>query len=827
MVQSNVAVDTVTVSVDYEYDGLQVALVIGGAQIMYDGEPVTVPSSELERAGDLPLTVLGLSSGKRVVTASAESAFRVVASGAFEGEDPVPDAPDMLQQLADAYAAANRAADDATDSAASADAAAKRANEASGAVSGAVTAANEAAQRADAAAERAEKLSEDIPAYVTASQQAAVAAASAASEAQDSAGSASASASAASGSAGAAAGSAGQAASSAAAAAESAEQVAGKYITSATATTLDPGQQATATVVDKVLQLGIPKGDKGDPGDVSAVQTADGSDLSVSTDEGIVTIDDSALRARIEDLENASRNVVTGTSTDLVAHGEDAYAQKPIETRIKGKTWVNRWPVLRSTYNGITITTSDDGLVTVTGTATGTTHLFAKVSGWCAGKSYTARVSTTPTGCNVYFEVQKPSGNTSITATTSGTTLNVASDATNCVAGVRVAAGTTVNVSFRVMLVDGTEAPDCFTPCASIASVETGNLVTSGKNLFNGLNGSFTGSDAKGVIYTDTSDGGIRVDTSGKTVPSGSVSVCPIAVANGINGINWGTIKNKPLPAGTYTVKINGDTENFGIIANIYPTRGQAGVQTFGGNKVQEFTMDVPDAYYAINVRLVYIGGQVPDTIFTVYPQLELGSTATVYEPPTVTTTPLPEVELRGLPNGTCDELVIKADGTCEVERRTGVIVLDGSDDEIYVTEGSVSENGVIRVYLNFDTGFVASNETGAVSNLYQNVNTWERSGFGIAMDNSGRVYFNDPDCQIAKSLRQKLKETPMTIVGVLREPTTEPQSSVTLPTLPAPTFNQYHDSPVPSDTSTEYVRDINIVLANLEAVQAALLGGE
>ena len=34
MVQSNVAVDTVTVSVDSEYDGLQVALVIGGTQIM-------------------------------------------------------------------------------------------------------------------------------------------------------------------------------------------------------------------------------------------------------------------------------------------------------------------------------------------------------------------------------------------------------------------------------------------------------------------------------------------------------------------------------------------------------------------------------------------------------------------------------------------------------------------------------------------------------------------------------------------------------------------------------------------------------------------------
>lgn len=55
-----------------------------------------------------------------------------------------------------------------------------------------------------------------------------------------------------------------------------------------------------------------------------------------------------------------------------------------------------------------------------------------------------------------------------------------------------------------------------------------------------------------------------------------------------------------------------------------------------------------------------------------------------------------------------------------------------------------------------------------------------------------------------------------MTVVAPLRASSTEPQTSVTLPTLPAPTFNQYHDSPVPSDTSTEYVRDINIVIDNL-----------
>ena len=77
-----------------------------------------------------------------------------------------------------------------------------------------------------------------------------------------------------------------------------------------------------------------------------------------------------------------------------------------------------------------------------------------------------------------------------------------------------------------------------------------------------------------------------------------------------------------------------------------------------------------------------------------------------------------------------------------------------------------------------------------------------------------------------AASVKQWFADNPTNVVVIAQE-NDEEQSPVTLPVLHAPTFNQYHDSPVPSDTSTEYARDINIVLANLEAVQTALLGGE
>ena len=102
---------------------------------------------------------------------------------------------------------------------------------------------------------------------VESAEAAATRAETAATDAEGSASAASQSAAQASGSASAASASASQAQQSATAAQQSAASVADKFITSAEATTLEPGSQATASVENQVLTIGVPKGDKGDKGD--------------------------------------------------------------------------------------------------------------------------------------------------------------------------------------------------------------------------------------------------------------------------------------------------------------------------------------------------------------------------------------------------------------------------------------------------------------------------------------------------------------------------------------------------------------------------------
>lgn len=278
-------------------------------------------------------------------------------------------------------------------------------------------------------------------------------------------------------------------------------------------------------------------------------------------------------------------NVLVGTATGHVAHAEDAYAQKPIEVRVKGRTVKNLWPAINKTAIGVQVTTDGTGLVTVTRSGTAEASVYVSVKTVVSpGNGKKATLLRSNTNNDVLPYVNTTDGNQTVIffGSSSSSSGMIPNDSETLITGFDIKSRFSGKYTVRVMLVEGDTAPDCFVP-TGLHSVEPTKLVT-------------------------------------------------------------------------------------------------AGVQS--GDSYEDMTE-----------------------------------------------TALPSVELRGLPDGTCDELVIKADGTCEVERRTQL-----SGDE----------------------------------------------------------------------------------VTALPEPTTEPQSPVTLPALPAPTFNVYHDGDVPSDTAVEYERDINIVIDNL-----------
>ena len=439
---------------------------------------------------------------------------------------------------------------------------------------------------------------------------------------------------------------------------------------------------------DKLLETEIE--DKLGPEDIVA-----GKNISVTHDpeSGKITID------------NTMRLV--DSASGYVVHSDDNdFAQKPIEVRVKGRTVKNLWPSInKPQQNDWTCTTDETGLMHVATTAATTTRsYFMDIIDLVPGKTYTGRVSANlPTMVSV--RVQGTTGGSVRVFgnfNTDGATFTVPSDATElrCCVACEPTESTSVDYKTRVMLVEGSEAPDCFTPPASITSVQTGNLVTAGKNLFQ-----YT--KQAGIFFT------------GGLLKTGTYTMSLESLAD------WWTNNGG---SGRYIYYYMYDNLEAAAAAAAAAAASGGAIRGYSSSDGINFAgADVgvrSSATFSLRTSgcilfVAYYGATWIDQVTNI--QLELGSTATAYEPPNITTTPLPEVELRSLPSGTCDELVINADGTATVERRTQL-----TGDE----------------------------------------------------------------------------------VTALPVPTTEPQSPVFLPALPAPTFNVYHDSQVPSDTSVEYLTE-------------------
>lgn len=121
VVQNQLNADMLDLSLDSEWDGMAVSVIFGcgdsAVKLVWEGQPIAIPSQLTAEPGYIPVTVAGYQGDVRVVSAEAKDALVVVASGCYDGSDPVPESQDMLGQLTQAAKDANDAADRANDAA--------------------------------------------------------------------------------------------------------------------------------------------------------------------------------------------------------------------------------------------------------------------------------------------------------------------------------------------------------------------------------------------------------------------------------------------------------------------------------------------------------------------------------------------------------------------------------------------------------------------------------------------------------------------------------------------------------------------------------------
>ena len=523
---------------------------------------------------------------------------------------------------------------------------------------------------------------------------------------------------------------------------------------------------------------------------------------------------DEALQ-RLNSLEVGSGKIDRIVDGGGILTCEDPLIGTPlIKTGVRGRTVNNLWPVLSGSQNGITVSTDDTGIITLTGSINNT------VGNWCCnevditskivvGLTYTlfSSVNNAYVAPTVFLYDSSSSSSSSVKPTgASGATFSITEDITRVTAIFTIIGGDIgqeVNTSFRVMLVEGTEAPDCFTP-TGVHGVEAEKLVVTGRNLLHPLPG-LAPSTVSGVTFTPQSDGGILV--SGTATDNAYYNIDFISTTTTTT-----TTTRPSLNGQTVTCSLPGATE---VIMNVGVFLDGTSIIDSICKTAGERTGVIPQAAMALRSYIYVVAGTTVNSE-VVYPQLELGSTATSYEPPTVTEVALPETDPLMCIYDRGDEMVIAQDGAVSVERQTFHELFDGGTGIANNRYVPIEADGFQYVALN-STKDKPTNITIPMNAVISDrLKTGKREPGNVvlttgAVSGEGRNYiaflfcFEPGTFADAGEARQWFAANP-TNVWFAGMPEIEYLGTIGSPTLPAQTSHVWFSSNIPvNDFSVRY----------------------
>lgn len=529
----------------------------------------------------------------------------------------------------------------------------------------------------------------------------------------------------------------------------------------------------------------------------SSANTAASSANSAATKANSAAVDAQnaydTLKPYMATVDSCANILHSEVGPDSVVTADDSFPCKPVEMVVYGNTVQNLWVNPSGSRSGVTITTDQSGDMDLSGTSTGTLTIQNtgdKIYSLRPGEEYTISCNREmPSSAAFGLREYDSEGNavgSKHNATLQGTTFTTQQDMAYTIARFDVDGGVDVSGTYRIMLNEGSTAePWCPPGLNSVGDDGNVQVVTAGKNL-------------RGKMIP-----GYNIAVSiGATYPSDSSALMDFTGCVG---------------GETYTA--HGD----GIKIGTFAWYRDASEGSYIGNSGWNSTTWTPlTAAAPSGARYMRVGidcnatmtQEIADML-----QLELGSTATSYEPPNITTTPinLQGHTLNALPDGTRDELHIDGGGNVVLEKRTGAATAPtAAGGWTYDAAGSRSEftfNDATRKFVNADNGMC--------DKLPMRLKTEYAMAPNYVIADGRRGYVKNP--AITSTATAATVAGGMTVLYPLLEPQTIDLGTITPPTMAAPNVTAYVADDTPAEMSLDYVRDVNIVHTRLEERVAAL----
>lgn len=490
---------------------------------------------------------------------------------------------------------------------------------------------------------------------------------------------------------------------------------------------------------------------------------------------------------------------------DSVVTADDSFPCKPVEMVVYGNTVQNLWVNPSGTKNGVTVTSNADGSTTIRGTVTGQGVSGQRViHSLKPSTQYTLSIDKTIPNSSASgfvvaevwdgsWRVQHKVGMGSTNVVTFTTSEHL--ERTDIGFGATGDTGKEFSGTYRVMLNEGSTAePWCPPGLNSVGDDGSVEVVTAGKNLFTSYQDAFQ-------IQGENIANQIKViGKKNKNIPIGSKVIFSFDYRLSSGG-GTATIQQTALPylsLGVYQRVLSGDNTWHKAIGSVVTSS-------------IDFIMKD-----ACSLRLDNVTGLLDIKNI----QLELGSTATDYEPPNITTIPidLQGHTLNALPDGTRDELHIDGGGNVVLEKRCGVAVAPTGEESwtfeaeygrglFGISPRTINTAGIGTLLCDkLPPRQVRAEATVGTYSLAATISAYARVA---TIDSLSELV------PIAGGA---------TYIYKLAEPQTIDLGTITPPTMAAPNVTVYVADDTPAEMELDYVRDINIVVDRLEKKVADLV---